>query len=289
MKPTRPILRWHGGKWRLAPWIIGHFPEHRIYVEPFGGAASVLLRKERSYSEIYNDLDDGVVNLFRIIRDEATAARLIDLLEKTPFARRDFEQAYEVSEEPIEEARRLIIRSFMGFGSDGHNRAVSTGFRSNGNRNYTTPAHDWANYPEKLKLIVKRFQGVVVEGRDANDVMAQHDRQTTLHYVDPPYMPETRSDKSRRGGSKYHAYAHEMTTTDHHRLLDFLKGLDGMVVISGYESGLYTQMLDTWTVMRRDALADGARPRTECLWINPACTERLADGPLFEQIGLRAV
>ena len=284
--PTRPILRWHGGKWRLAPWIIQFFPEHRTYVEPFGGAASVLLRKERSYSEVYNDLDDGVVNLFRLIRDEALATRLVDLLQKTPFARREFEQAYEMSDDPIEEARRLIVRSFMGFGSDGHNRAVRTGFRANSSRSRTTPAHDWANYPEKLRMIVTRLKGVVIEGRDAADVMAQHDRETTLHYVDPPYLPETRSQKSRRGKIQYHAYAHEMTADDHRRLLEFLIRLDGMVVLSGSDSALYHDMLGEWVVFRRQALADGARPRTECLWINPRCISALNDGPLFQEADL---
>jgi site-specific DNA-adenine methylase len=66
--PTRPVLRWLGGKFRLAPWIVSHFPEHRIYLEPFGGSASVLLHKPRAYNEIYNDLDGELVNLFQVLR-----------------------------------------------------------------------------------------------------------------------------------------------------------------------------------------------------------------------------
>lgn len=128
--PTRPVLRWHGGKWRIAPWVIQHFGSHRVYVEPFGGAASVLLRKPRCHAEVYNDLDDMVVNLFRVLQDPAGSSRLLDLLRLTPFSRAEKDLAYEVSADPIEEARRLIVRSFMGFGTTAHTRAA-TGCRSN--------------------------------------------------------------------------------------------------------------------------------------------------------------
>lgn len=121
----RPVLRWHGGKWLLAHWIIEHFGPHRVYVEPFGGAASVLLRKQRSYAEVYNDLDDDAVNLFRVLRSDR-ANELVDALRMTPFAQVEFLAAYKRCEEEVERARRLIIRSFMGFGSNGHHRL--TGF-----------------------------------------------------------------------------------------------------------------------------------------------------------------
>jgi DNA adenine methylase len=277
--PSRPVLRWHGGKWRLAPWIIGHFPPHRIYVEPFGGAASVLLRKPRSYAEVYNDLDDDVVNLFRVLRDDTSrnGSSLVDHLIHTPFARSEFEVAYHETDDPVERARRLIVRSFMGFGSDGHNAAVRTGFRSASNRSGTTPAHDWANYPDVLERIITRVRGVVIENRDATVVMRAHDGPETLHYVDPPYLPETRSNKSRKGGARYHAYRHEMTREDHLRLLATLCELRGMVALSGYPHADYDAALRGWGRVEIAALADGARTRTEVLWFNPACISARKD------------
>lgn len=262
--PRRPVLRWHGGKWLLAPWIIEHFPKHQVYVEPFGGAASVLLRKERSYAEIYNDLDCEVVNLFRILRSD-DAKKLVEQLRLTPFCRDEFSEAYQPTDDALERARKLVVRSFMGFGSNGHNRV--TGFRANSNRSGTTPAHDWVNYPDSLETVVKRLEGVTIENRDALDVMTQHDAPTTLHYVDPPYVFDTRADKGAD-------YAHEMDDNDHRHLLGALKEMQGMVILSGYPHKIYDDALSSWRRVERRALADGARSRTEVLWINPLCARR---------------
>lgn len=270
-EPSRPLLRWHGGKWLLAPWIIGHFPPHRIYVEPFGGAASVLLRKPRAYAEVYNDLDSELVNLFRVLRSQ-DAPRLVEQLRLTPFARDEFLAAYQPCEEPIEQARRMIVRSFMGFGATGATGHL-TGFRSNSNRSGTTPAHDWGNYADLLPDIVARLAGVVIENRDALVVMATHDGPDTLHYVDPPYVHATRSLANPHCAK--HRYRHELDDAAQARLLEALRGLSGMVVLSGYPHPLYDEALTGWSRVERAALADGARERTEVLWINPAAATAL--------------
>lgn len=276
--PTRPVLRWHGGKWLLAPWIIGHFGAHRCYVEPFGGAASVLLRKPRSHGEVYNDLDGMVVGLFRVLQDKHAADELLRLLELTPFARVEFEAAYEVAADPVEEARRLIVRSFMGHGTTAHTRAA-TGFRANSTRSGTVPARDWVNYAPALGEVIERMRGVIIESRPAVEVMAAHDGDDTLHYVDPPYLPSTRSGANPH--CRKHLYNHELTEEDHRVLLASLSALKGMVVLSGYPSDLYDTALPGWRRIDRAALADGASPRTECLWLNPAAAAAIPRPDLF--------
>lgn len=270
-EPFRPVLRWHGGKWLLAPWIISEMPKHRVYVEPFGGAGSVLIRKQRCYAEVWNDLDGHVVNLFQVLRSDR-ASELVEMLRLTPFASDEFQQAYQPTDCPVEKARRLVIRSFMGFGSNGHNRL--TGFRSNSNRSGTTPAHDWINYPDSLVQVIERLKGVVILNRDACEVMAGHDGPETLHYVDPPYVMDTRAD----AGADY---AHEMDDSDHENLLDFLDGLTGMVMLSGYPHEIYDSRLQHWTRITRKALADGAKARTEVLWLNPAAAKARSQPSLF--------
>ena len=278
--PSRPILRWHGGKWLLAPWIMSHFPAHRVYVEPFGGAWSVGFRKPRSYAEIWNDLDGELWNLFRVLKDPARAQRLVDLIALTPFARAEFNEAYLPTKNTVERARRLLVRSFMGHGSDGASGIYRTGFRAASNRSGTTPAHDWMNFPPALVQVLERLRGVVIEHRPALQIIARHDSPDTLHFVDPPYVLGTRTRAHRRSDNGG-VYRHELTDEQHVELLTALNEVEGMVALCGYPSDLYDSLLGSWRKIERKAFADGALDRTECLWLNEAAVEKLGGGPLF--------
>lgn len=273
--PTRPVLRYHGGKWRLAPWIISHFPPHRVYVEPFGGAASVLMRKPRSYAEVYNDLDGEVVNVFRVLRDPELGAELERRVRLTPFAREEFDLSYLPSGDLVEQARRTLIRSYMGFGTtltrpnrDG--TPQRTGFRNNVTRAGTTPATDWSGFADVIPSFVDRLGGVVVECVAATEAFSRWDGPDTLFYVDPPYVHSTRTPAA---GGSHRGYRHELTDDDHRSLADELRRLEGMVVLSGYPCNLYDALYPDWFRVERESRAGSAARRTEVLWLNPRAAE----------------
>lgn len=298
VKVTRPVLRYHGGKFRLAPKLLGLFPPHRVYTEVFGGGASVLMQKQRCYSEIYNDLDGEVVNVFRVLQDPRKSARLEKKLRITPFARQEFLLGYKQSRSEVEKARRTIIRSYMGFGSDsitrmkassaGFNTRISsvmaTGFRWNANRSGTTPAHDWANYPKHIRQFCQRLQGVTIEQRDALEILIKMDRPDALHYVDPPYPMAVRQGGN--GTTLEHRYRHEMTDADHVRLAEILNGLTGMVIISSYPGKLYERLYAGWKQVQWTggqfcSSNSRAQKRTEVVWLNDACVAGLSQQRLF--------
>lgn len=264
----RPPLRYHGGKWKMAQWIIAHFPEHRIYVEPFGGAGAVLLQKPRSHTEVYNDLWDDIVSVFRVLRDPEKADQLRQQCELTPFSRTEMLLSDEPSEDEIEAARRMIFRSFSGFGSASVNSLHKTGFRSNSRPSGSTPAIDWRNWPVHISTFTDRLQGVVIECKPALELIPQHDSAETLFYLDPPYVHATRC-MSRRNA----AYRHEMTDHDHRELADVLYQIEGMAILSGYRCDLYDDLYGAWRRIDRRAFADGAAKRIESLWLNPAAAK----------------
>lgn len=270
MKLRRPAMRYHGGKWKLAPWIIGHFPRHHVYVEPFGGAASVLLRKPRSYAEVYNDLDGEIVNFFRVLRDRQQSAELQRLCELTPYSRAEFDLSYQPADDPIEQARRTVFRSFAGHGS-GAASGYNTGFRANPTRSHTTPADDWKGWPSNINRLSKRLRGVIFENMDALEAIERHNRPITFIYCDPPYVAETRSTTTSDG--KNQVYRYEMDSIDHENLLHTLRQSDAMIALSGYRCELYDDMLHDWQRVEIVTHGDGRSKRTEVLWLNRQCVD----------------
>ncbi|MBM1170190.1 DNA adenine methylase [Microvirga arabica] len=271
--PTRPLLRWMGSKWRLAPWVISHLPPHDLYCEPFGGSASVLMRKPRSKIEILGDLDDELLNLYAVVRDPALAAQLMMVCSLTPFSDAEFRCACEpmTEDRPVERARRLVVRHAMQVSPDVRKVGTGTGFRRYSGEGRKIPAFDWATYPEAIAAMSKRLQRVLIERDDAVKTIRRHDRPNALFYIDPPYVHSTRKAPTR-------GYAHEMDDAAHRELLDCILSVKGMVVLSGYGHHLYDEALTGWRRLTREAQDHARNAREEVLWISPRGAEALDQG-----------
>jgi len=269
-QPTRALLRYFGGKWAIAPWVLSHLPPHRIYVEPFGGAASILLRKPRSRIEVYNDLDNEIVGIFQTVQDPDQCRMLMRRLRRTPYSRRVFETAFQASTDPIIRAQRAIVRAYQSFHHEALFNPKKTTFADAKHRSGShCKAREWVNYPRTLLAVSRRLQGVVIECRPAQDVIRVQDAPDTLFFVDPPYVPSTRS----RSG-----YRHEMTEDEHVALLEQLRQVQGMVVLAGYPSRLYDKLLHDWQRIERPHRALGSpRLRTEVLWLSPHAVAKKAE------------
>jgi DNA adenine methylase len=272
MTPARPVLRYHGSKWRLAQWILSYFPPHKIYVEPFGGGASVLLRKRPATQEIYNDLDQEIVNVFRVMRDPVQAEELRRLLFYTPHSRAEYDLSYEAAACPVETARRTIVRAYMGHGSNSATGQYKYGFRGK-RMGSAGPALDWSRYESCIPGFVGRLRTVTLECSPAVDILRKYDSPDTLFYVDPPYLRNTRTT---HGDS----YRYEMSELEHVELSGLLHGLSGMVLLSGYASDLYNGLYADWRAVSKEAQIEGAAKRTEILWISPNADRELRPGLL---------
>lgn len=266
--PDRPALRYHGGKWRAASWIISHLPaDHDVYIEPFGGSAAVLLNKPRSNMEVLNDLDGEVVNFFRVMRERPR--QLIDAIYWTPFAHAEQQLSFVPSADPVEAARRFYVRSYLTI--SGPTATWNSGWRrqkkasrGGSGKSSMTPAAKSFTETSHLWQIAERLRGVAIEQMDALELIRRYDHERALFYADPPYVAATRKRW------KSSAYAHEMTDDQHRELAAVLCGCTGMVVLSGYDGDLYQELYPDWRRVDRDFRTNGnsRRMARESLWLN---------------------
>lgn len=278
MRESRSPIAWFGGKHRMAPFIASLLPPHRVYVEPFGGGASVLFAKRPSLVEVYNDLDSGLVNFFRVLRDPAQSAELRRRLELTPHSREEWcsSLAWREESEPVERARLWYTCCRQSFSGDvGQSWSFSVLHSCRGRAGCVS---QWQGAIDHLQDAANRLLRVQIEHRDALWVINQYDTEDTVFYIDPPYVSSTR-----RNGE----YAHEMTDTDHETLIARLLTLRGQAVLSGYDHPIYAP-LDAagWRRCEREVACHAAartrtsglcgkgnaahQRRTEVLWLTPA-------------------
>jgi DNA adenine methylase len=268
MKPTRPALRYFGGKWRLAPWIISHFPQHDCYVEPFCGAASVFLRKSPAQFEVINDIDGDVINFFCVLREQTE--NLIRIILTTPYSRDEHRIAWEplTGLDPLEQARRYYVRSWQGWGGGQSLRQSGWRYQHSNNRGKSV-IKDW-NEIEHLWAIAWRLKQAFIENDDALKIIERYDQPHTLFYLDPPYLAHTRTDRW-----KETAYQHEIDVDYHRALLDKLQAIRGMAIISGYPSTLYEEQLSGWQKLETTArTTNTSKAATETIWLSSAATKR---------------
>jgi len=266
--PKAPIA-WYGGKYYLAEWIIGHFPEHRVYVEPFGGMANVLLKKRPSEVEVFNDLDGRVVNFFRVLRDPAKLGELQLQLELTPYSRQEFGDLCD-SPEPAADvdrawwffARCRQARGGIGMSAITKNAwATSTRTR----RQMPEPVSKYLAALDGLADVADRFRRVVVEHQPALTLIPKYDSPDVLFYCDPPYPGGTRH------GGKAATFGVEMTDRDHEGLLGALRACRGRVLLSGYDCPLYNRLLHDWQRAEKAThvqFSNSGGDRREILWQN---------------------
>lgn len=262
---TSPPFRYTGSKWRISDWIIGNLPAHTCYCEPFAGGASVFFRKSPSLVECVNDLNGEVVNFFKVLRDNMD--QLIHQIEFTPYSREELEVALVRCEEPVERARRFLIRSRQSYTSGEAEK--SRGWRFEINRN--SCVDEW-NKVSHLYAAAKRLKGVFVEHDTGLNIIKRFDDFDTCFYIDPPYVTETRTAID---------YPLEMADADHIALSEALHSIKGMALISGYDSALYRELYADWRCVTKEARTVNNVKRIEHLWVNKNAQERQAQKRLF--------
>lgn len=258
----RPPVKWHGGKHYLAGRIAALLPAHHTYVEPFGGAASVLLNKEPSPVEVYNDLDLRITRLFRVLRDHGEEFRR--RLQLTPYSEAEFLHATLPHYDEIEQARRDFVRFRQSIGGRGDNYSFSLHRARRGMADVVSGY--LSAIDGELPKIVERLGTVQIMHRPASEVIRLYDGPDTLFYCDPPYLPQARADRRV-------AYSVDMTEDGHRALADRLRCCRGKVVLSGYPSDLYDELYKGWRVVRVEvanhaAVGKSKRRQVECVWLN---------------------
>lgn len=261
-----PPVKYHGGKYYTSKWIIGHFPDHQTYVEPFGGAGNVLLNKPRAATDVYGDKYPDIVNLMSVIRDRCP--ELLERLRKLTYCPETHAAAWAskgTHADPLDWAENYYIIGRMSRSGEG-GKTFSWSKRMYGG--IPEAVRCWLTSLDWLPRISERLQGVVTANSSAVELMGQYDSPSALFYCDPPYVHSSRSK------SNLKKYNTEMNDDQHRDLAAFLNSCKAKVIVSGYPSALYDEVFAGWRVEEKEVPDHAAQKKSEkelkreCLWLN---------------------
>ncbi len=257
---------WYGGKFCHLNWLLPLLPRTIHYCEPFAGSGAVLINREPSPVETYNDIDGEVVNFFKVLRDNKN--ELIEKIGLTPFAYNEYVEAINekrnLNLSPVERARLFYVRARQS--RTGLAQSASPGrwahCKLTSRAGMAGAVSRWLGAVEDLPLIAQRLIRVQIENRPAIEVIKRYDSPDTLFYCDPPYPHESRGDTQ--------AYGFEMTDRDHEELSMVLHSIKGKAAISSYKCGLMHKLYNDWKYIQApEKMCHSVKElRAEGLWVN---------------------
>ena len=282
------LLKCHGGKHYVAPKVIALMPRHLVYVEAFFGGGQVFFRRDPrdprlwwdgptsdgrkadGVCEIINDIDGDLMNLYAVLKDPGTYPELQHRLDLTLFAEKEYRDACQLLSgaggSSVERAAALFVQMRLSMAGRRKEFTPITTTRLRGRRN--AEANAYRRSIDGLWDVHVRLQDVVVLCRPALRVIEDYDAPATFSYLDPPYVPGTRTSPKVYGNGRY-----EMTLADHRELLDTIVQCRGRVAISGYANELYDTVLcdwvrHTWDLPNNAAGGKAKAREIEVLWCN---------------------
>ena len=257
------LIKYPGSKWQIAKWIISFFPEHYTYLEPYFGSGSIYFTKQPSRRETINDIDEQVVNLFKVCREHPE--ELSEAIYLTPYARKEYEsiqenhagQEIQLSNDPVENARRFAIRCSQSFGSKMADRAS---WKTNRNSKGPIAPRIWNRMPETVIEVANRLKDAQIECKPAVQLITDYNFDDCLIYADPPYPISVRGSRLYRREMQYNE--------EHIELLEALKAHKGPVVLSSYDNDMYNDYLRGWNKECRTSHTNSGKIKQEVLWMN---------------------
>ena len=278
MGKAKGPIKWIGGKGNMLKKLLSLIPDHKLYVEVFGGGAALLFNKQPSDIEVYNDIDQGLFDFFSVLQDRCLFREFSRKVRYTPYSRNQYNHArltWRDETDLVSRVHKWYIVARQSFGGHfGHSFGTIT---HTSQRGMAGTCSDWITAIKELLRFHRRIMRVQIENQNWDKIITRYDTANTFFYLDPPYVMSTR---------KQTCYAHELTDDDHKKIIELALNAQGKVLLSGYQNDIYNRLeaagwhTKRWvtachaagktkgTKIQGEDSAKRLQPRIEAVWYN---------------------